>query len=174
MTPTTNLISGDYLFIKSPNAITPPATPVCTHSTKGNLTCYTLNKDTYILLNFTNTAGTPMSIQINGFTNPSSLRPSDSFTIRYLDTSLEKINLLSTSLTVTNTAPGSLLNSSIVSENYNALQQTSFTFFFKNAHKIPINGTIVIVYPTQIQSYGSLTCSANIGTANSCSLNTTS
>ena len=138
ITASTDLIDGDQILVVSPSSVTPPVNPICAgvQNLASTLDCVmTLNKQTYVTLEFPDSglsAGEELIFTIEGFTNPTSTRPSDSFSISALDFSSSLVNNLLGDVILTTTTAAEIGSISISNENQDAGSLTSVTLEFVN------------------------------------------
>lgn len=177
------LINGDKIYIRVPSTITPSSSPTCTGVTAlaSSLTCNTLNREILVTLAFSSgstlTAGSTLSFSIANFQNPSSTLPSDALTFQAQDSTGALINAYTsaTAVRVTTTTPATITTASVSNENQLASQSTTMNVHFTTVHILPLNGIIIITYPTEVSPFDStvttVTCSLNIATSPTCTHN---
>lgn len=174
------LVDGDKMYIKVPDSITPPVSPTCTGITKlaATLTCNTLNKEIYVTLSFTGGTKIDPSIEfafsIAGFKNPSSTKPTNALTFQAQDSTGALINTYTSALVVrvTTDTAATITTASVNNENKLASQRTTIKMTLTTIHEVPLNGVIIIKYPSEIQpfdnSVATVTCSLNIASSPTC------
>lgn len=174
------LVDGDRIYIKVPDSITPPTTPTCAGITilATTLTCNTLNKEIYVTISAASgtkiDASTEFSFSISNFTNPSSTKPSSALTFQAQNSAGSLINDYTSALTVTVTTDtaATITTASVSNENKLASQSTTMYLNFTTIHQIPVNGIIIITYPSTVSPFVSsvtaITCSLNIATSPLC------
>ena len=174
------LVDGDQIFMQIPSSITPPTTTTCSGVTElsSSLACTILNTQIYITLSFgTSTSLDPnsaFSLSVSNFTNPSSTKPSDGFTFEAQDSNNFTINTYTSAVTVTfNTdTPSTITTASVANDNQDASQNATFTLTFTTVNEIPVNGSIIITYPSEVSladsSVTAVTCSVNVATSPNC------
>jgi len=179
------LQDGNRIYIKVPDAITPPTSPTCRGITAlaTSLSCNTLNKEIYVTLSFSSGSkldpNSNFSFSISTFKNPSSTKPTDGLIFEAQDSTGALINSYTSALAVTviTNTPTTITTASITNDNKNALQKATFNITFTTVNQIPINGTITITYPSEVEPYDNtvsiLTCSLNIATAPTCTHDST-
>ena len=185
MTASAPISKDNYIYMKIPNTVTPPSTPVCkgTIQLSSTLTCETLNTDIYVTVAFSGAttsinAGVQFAFTINGFINPTSTLPSNAITYFAYDSAYNEINKYPTGTIVTTTTAATITTASISNDNQYASQSAVFTLTIKTVNEIPVNGIIIITYPSQVQPYDSsvttITWSVSIAISPVCSHNSAS
>lgn len=186
MVASSPLINGDKIYIRVPSTISPSVSPTCTGVTAlaSSLTCNTLNREILVTLAFSSgstlTAGSTFSFSIANFVNPSSTKPSDALTFQAQDTTGALINAYTsaTPVKITTTTSATITTASVSNENQLASQSTTINLKFTTIHELPLNGIIIITYPTEISPFDNtvttLTCSLNIATSPTCTHNAAS
>ena len=174
------LVDGDQIFMQIPSSITPPTTTTCSGVTElsSSLACTILNTQIYITLSFgTSTSLDPnsaFSLSVSNFINPSSTKPSDGFTFEAQDSNNFTINTYTGVATVTfNTdTPSTITTASVANGNQDASQNATFTLTFTTVNEIPVNGSILITYPSQVSLANSnvseVNCSVNVAVSPNC------
>jgi hypothetical protein len=177
------LKDGDRMYIRVPDVITPPVSPTCSGISQlsTSLTCNTLNKEIFVTLSFSSgstlDSGIEYSFSISDFKNPSSTKPTSALTFQAQDSAGSLINVYTSLLdvTITTDTAASITISSVSNENKDASKSTTMYLNFTTVHQIPISGTIVITYPSQISPFDSsvsvVTCSLNIASSPTCTHN---
>jgi hypothetical protein len=180
ITASSPLVDGDRIYIKVPTSITPPTTPTCVGITllATSLTCNTLNREIFITVSAasgtTIDASNEFSFSISNFINPSSTKESLAFTFEAQDSTGSLINTYTSTLTVTATTDtaATITTASVSNENKLASQSTTMNLNFTTIHQIPLNGIIILTYPSQVApfdaSVAAVTCSLNIATGPVC------
>jgi hypothetical protein len=166
------LKDGDKIFIRSPNTVIPPVTPICkgTSQLAANLAWNTLNQELFVTLSFTpNSQIDPevsFSFTIENFKNPSSTEPSAAFYFEAQDSAGSLINSNTGNSIIQTNTPATITTANVDNELKDALAVTTFQITFTNIHQIPINGVIIITYPSEVSpsdaATSTITCSSNI------------
>lgn len=78
-------------------------------------------------------------------------------------------------VTITTDTAATIATASVSNENKDASKSTTMYLNFRTVHQIPISGTIVITYPSQVSPFDAsvsvVTCSLNIATSPTCTHN---
>ena len=89
-------------------------------------------------------------VRIENYTNPSSTAPSSTFTIEFMNGNNYEINKFMSDITIQTTTPSTISQYSISKDSDSPSQVNTVYINFTTIHSIPINGTILIIYPAQV------------------------
>ena len=177
---TSPLVDGDKIYMQIPSSITPPTTTTCSGVTKlsSSLACSILNTQISITLSFGSSISLDpnrtFSLSVSNFTNPSSTKPSEGFVFEAQDSNNFTINTYTSAVTVTfsTDTPATIVTASAANDNREALQSATFTLAFTTVNEIPVNGTVLITYPSEVSPVDSsvsvVACSMNVASSPTC------
>ncbi|CAG9317925.1 unnamed protein product [Blepharisma stoltei] len=149
--PYNTMYNNGYLLITFPSEISLPSSPNCdiSGSITTSVACSIVNSQLKVVIGLSSDTTSAFSFILHSIINPSSTKPSSSFTIETLINGYS-IDKLSSKITVQATQPASFPNLQISLSDSGISATTSYKFTLTTLHTLPAGGYIEVAVPSQI------------------------